>query len=112
MSAGQRNKRVTFQRKDKVPDGGGGFAPGWAKLITVSARFKPERGRERVETGRVSAELTGVLTVRSSKNTRQITTADRVLIRGVPYQIRSIDNPDQRDRDLEMTVERGAAQSS
>ena len=112
MSAGQRNKRVTFQRKIKAPDGGGGIGPGWTDLMKVSARFRPERGRERVESGRVSAELTGVLTLRSSAKTRAITEADRVVIKGVPYQIRSIDNPDQRDRDLEMTVERGAAQGS
>ena len=110
MTAGLRRKRVTFQQKTKVPDGGGGFAPGWSDVVSPIVRFQPERGRERVESGRVSAELTGILTVRSSKKTRTITEAHRVLIHKVPYQIRSISNPDQRNRDLEMTVERGAAQ--
>jgi len=109
MRAGRLNKRVTFQRAVFDDDGGGGGAATWTPLVTVWGSFSPERGRERLEAGRVSSALGGVLTVRSASETLVITTADRARIDDVPYQIRSISNPDQRNRNLEMVVESGVA---
>ncbi len=109
MTAGLKNSRVTFQRQSEVADGGGGFEKGWTDFTTLSAQFKPERGSERVESGRVATRLAGVLILRSTSKSREIKTSDRVMIGGELYQIRSISNPDQRNRDLEMTVESGAA---
>lgn len=109
MGAGDLNKRVTFQRATRTGDGGGGGAIVWNTLATVWAGFKPERGYERLRTGRIEAELAGVLTVRGSSVTRGVTEADRVLVDGVPYAIHAISNPDQRGRFLELTVGSGEA---
>lgn len=107
--AGALRQRVTFQTETEMPDGGGGYERGWSDVITVWGSLQPERGRERLQADRLQASLGGVLRVRSSTETRAITEAHRVLIDGVPYQIRSIANPDQKNRYLEMTVERGVA---
>lgn len=109
ISAGKLNKRVTFQTKMRAPDGGGGFAETWGGDIEVWGQFVPERGQERLEAGRLEASLAGVLRVRYSSDIAVVTEAWSVLIDGVRHQIRSIANPDQKTRIVEMTVERGVA---
>lgn len=107
--AGALNKRVIFQLATEVADGGGGNALTWADALTVWGQFLPERGRERLEAGRLEASVAGLLRVRSSAASRAVTERYRVQIDSVPYQIRSISNPDQRNVMLEMLVERGGA---
>lgn len=109
MAAGKLRKRLTFERIGEVPDGGGGSVVGWSTLTTVWGSFMPERGRERLEAGRLESAVAGVVRVRSSVTARTITESDRVQINSVAYQIRSITNPDQRNKFLEMTIERGVA---
>lgn len=109
MPAATLRKRVTFQASGGAGDGGGGRQLAWSDAGTVWGGFKPERGGERLDNGRVAASLAGVLTVRSSVATRAITEKHRVLIDGAPFAIRSVSNPDQRNRWLEFTVEEGVA---
>lgn len=109
MTAGPLRKRVVFERQTVTSDGGGGGSVTWSTLLTAWGGFAPQRGRERINNGRLAESVAGVLTVRSSSDSRGVTSADRVKIDGVPYQIHSITNPDQRNQYLEMTVERGAA---
>lgn len=109
VSAGQLRKRVTFQVETRVPDGGGGFSETWGGDIVVWGQLVPERGSERLEAGRLEAALGGVLRIRSSSETAVITEAYTVKIDGQRYQIRSISNPDQRGKVLEMVVEKGVA---
>ncbi len=112
MSIGQLRDRVAFHRLDSTADDYGNVSSGYSAtaFLTVWGGFKPERGRERLEAGRLEASHAGVLTVRSSSDTRGVTEADQVRIDGVAYQIRTIANPDRRGRFLEMTVERGVGQ--
>lgn len=108
MGAGQLRHRVTFQIENRTDDGGGGASIEWSTAATVWGSFAPERGNEKLEAGRLEASVAGLLKVRSSTETRAIEAGThRVLIADQPYQIRSITNPDRRDRFLEMTVERG-----
>lgn len=102
-------KRVIFQRESRTADGAGGYSLGWTTLCTVWGQNAPEKGRERVAAGRIESDLSGVLVVRSSSETRAVTTSDKVLIDNVAHNIRSISNPDQRNRFLEMVVERGVS---
>lgn len=107
--AGTLNKRVTFQRRVVTDDGGGGHSREWSNLVEVWGGFSPERGSERLEAGRLQGSLFGVLRVRSSATTRTVTVDDRVMIDGVAHQIRSVANTDQRNRMLDILVERGVA---
>lgn len=99
--------RVVFERSTTAPDGAGGQSLIWSELYACRGKFTPERGRERLAAGRLEASLAGVLRVRGSIAARGLTEEDRVLVDEVVYQIRSIANPDQRNRYLEMSVERG-----
>lgn len=109
MPAGQLRDQVTFQRATRTADGAGGATLVWQNVRTVWGGFRPQRGRETLEAGRLESAVAGVLTVRSSPDTRDITAADRVQIDGASYQIRTITNPDRRNKMLEMVVERGVA---
>lgn len=109
MSSGQLRHRVQFQEETQVPDGGGGYQLGWTTQFTKWGGFRPERGRERLEADRLESAVAGVLTVRSSGDTRGVDAKWRLVIGGVPYNIRAIINPDQRGKYLELTVERGPA---
>lgn len=109
MGIGQLRKRVTFQEEVRTPDGGGGFMVSWRNAVTVYGGIEVERGRERIAAGRLEAAETGILTVRSSTDTREVAAMDRALIDGVQYNIRAINNPDQRNKFLEMIIEKGVA---
>lgn len=113
MSAGRLRGRVTFEQEVKSPDGGGGASIEWGNGFSVWGGFKPERGQERMEAGRLQASLAGVLTVRGSSKVDRVTEDWSVLIsvRGIEsrYQIRSISNPDERGKYIEMSVEKGKA---
>lgn len=108
--AGALNKRVTFQKEITSDDGGGGTSIDWVTQFTLWGSLLPERGRERLAADRVQAEVAGVLRVRMLTQAKTVTTAWRAVIDSVPYQIRSITNPDQRGKYLEMVVERGVGQ--
>ena len=105
MISGNLNTIVEFQSLQRVDDGGGGYTEEWASKFLMRGQFSPERGRERIQAGRVADQMAGVLRVRSSEKTRQIDTTYRALMHGKEYNIRGVSNPDQRNDMLEFTVE-------
>jgi SPP1 family predicted phage head-tail adaptor len=109
MAIGNMRKRFTFQRESRTPNNSGGYAHTWSTVATVWGSFRPERGSERLDRGRLADPVRGTVRVRSSSTTRTITAEDRVTFDSTSYQIRSIINPDQRNRFLEMVVERNVA---
>ena len=109
MRAGDLNKRATFELLTRTSDGGGGWTEAWGSPLKVWAQFSPERGRERIQAGRVADNAAGVLRIRSSSQSRAITTQHRVTVDGAVWNIRSITNPDQRNDMLELTLERDGA---
>jgi SPP1 family predicted phage head-tail adaptor len=108
MPAGRLRKRIIFESETRVDDVGGGYVLGWEHKLTVWGEFRPERGRERLDAGRLAEALGGIVTVRASDAASAITEGDRAIIDDEPYQIRSAVT-DQRNRLVEMTVEKGVA---
>lgn len=109
MPIGRARKRARFEEKVRTPDGAGGNAVAWSEIATVWAWLAPERGRERLDGGRLESNVGAVLQVRSLSATRSVVPENRVVIDGVVWNVRSITNPDQHDRWLEMVIERGVA---
>lgn len=102
--------RVTFQRETRAPDGAGGYAQGWADVVTVWGRYLPGSSREAVEAGRLQESESGTLTVAASPETATLMSADRVLIRGVPFAIQGGPRPfGPRRREVDFIVTRGVA---
>lgn len=110
MQAYKFQTRAIFQKPTLAPDGGGGGEVSWGNDVSRLVHLAPERGQERLEAGRLEASLGAVLTVRRSAEVDAIDEEWRVVIGGVPYQIRSIrDVPPGRPFYKEMTVEKGVA---
>ncbi|MBL4757485.1 MAG: phage head closure protein [Rhizobiales bacterium] len=109
MRAGNLRKNAQFQTNITLSDGMGGVTDGWATQFTQRARLSPVRGKEKVEGGDLTAQATFKLTVRMSVQARTVTEEWRVVIDGANYNIRSIINPDERGKALEMVVEGGVA---
>ena len=107
MQAGKLNKRVTFQEPLHTDTASGGQAESWGNDLTVWGGFRPDRASEKEGGGRLEATVTGLLRVRGSNETLSINEDWRVLIDGEIYSIGGIINPDQRGRELHMTVTRG-----
>lgn len=111
MRGGMLRESVAFGRLDGTTDDFGNVTDGgFVTFLTVRGHLKEATGRERVEAGALRAPMTAMLTVHSSSGTRGVTEADNATIDGVAWNIRSIRNPDMRDRWLEMVIERAVAQ--
>lgn len=110
MRAGRMRARCRFERRVLGDDGIGNVVTNnWIEIVAIRGEFRPERATEAESAGRPEARVAGKLMIRSADATRAITEADRVVINGVPFQIRGIIDPDQRRRRLEFSVERGVA---
>jgi SPP1 family predicted phage head-tail adaptor len=107
--AGQMRDRITLQRETEVSDGGGGYELGWFTVATVWGQLMPERGNERVENGRMEASVGAVLRIRYSSDVAEVSAGWRAVVDGEEYNIRSVTQPDRRNRIIEMTVDRGVA---
>ena len=106
---GRMRDRAAFFRLNTVSDAYGNPSSGFAgsAYLTRWGKLQVERGQEKLEAGRLESSLQAVLKIRSDTETRTITAADKVEVDGEAYQIRSISNPDRRERFLELHLERG-----
>ena len=109
MRAGNLRHMASFQANVSASDGMGGVITSWVTQFTQRARIKPVRGNERVEAGALTARAIFTVIVRASAQARTVSEGWRVVIDGVDYNIRSIINPDERNKSLEMLIESGVA---
>ena len=110
MSAGRLRKRVSFQRPDRNEDDAGGASIHWTTALVVWGWLIPDRGRERLEAGRLESASAALLRIRSSTAARAIDASWRAMIGTATYNVRAIVNPDSRGKYLELLVEQGVAQ--
>lgn len=108
---GQYRERAEFQRlTGSGIDAYGNVYDGWAALITRWADMREQTGKEAIEAGALSNVGQATLRVRSDSDTRGITSADRVLIRGVTWAIKDVVQIDRKNTVLEFRLERGVAE--
>ena len=109
MQAGALDRRCLFERRDTTADAYGNVTSGgWTALATLWGYLRFERGRERVEAGRVESAVAATLQIRASATARGITAADRVTVDGDAFAIRAVvEQP--RSGVIELTLERGVA---
>lgn len=113
-TVGGMNKLVTFQRDTGTVGVGGSKTRHWTNLpglARVPVEYKPQRGRERVQAGRLEAATVAFITIQDCAAIRGLTPADIVIVHeqtgDVAHRIYSIENPDQIGRDVEIVVEKG-----
>lgn len=110
MSAGELRERIAFAIVAEADSAYGTIAGEWADQFTVAARIQPLRGSEPVIAQRLQGVQPVVIKVRSSSDTRRITTAWRARDdrKGTLFNIRSV-TPDERRVYIEMIAEAGVA---
>lgn len=109
MSIGQFRKKLYFERSKRADDGGGGAAITWIPAWSCWGSIQPERGREVLAAGRLESSNGAVIRIRSSAAAREIDASYRVKDGDDIYVVRSIINPDQRGRFLDLVCEKGVA---
>jgi head-tail adaptor len=114
MSGGELNRLISVQGRETSTDGyGNDVAETWADIITAEpAAIRPLRGGESVIAAKLQSTGLVEIKVRYSERTAQIAETHRLVNARTPaefYNIRYIEQPDQRGRYLVMTCERGVA---
>lgn len=101
MRPGRLNKRVEILRSVQSSDGQGGYSETWTIALTRYADWIPGLSKERFSNDKTENPLEGIFRVRY---TSQILESDRVRYKGVEYEIVSLINKDDQDKELEIGV--------
>lgn len=103
MRAGLLRKRITLQRSTSTQDTFGADVVTWADVGGRWASVEPLAGRE-FEDGQQN--ISRIETRFVTRYTTGITSKNRIVFNNVNYDIESIINVDQRDREMEILCSR------
>lgn len=112
-SGGHMRERVHCQSKGPAADEFGNPVPtgsAWATQFTVWAGLRPRNGGEAVIAGRLQGVQPYVVTMRSSAQTRQISSGWRLIDANDAsrvFNVRTAADPDGKRQWLELLVEEG-----
>jgi SPP1 family predicted phage head-tail adaptor len=109
VTSGRLRDRIIVQRAVGGDDGYGNVINSWADHLTLWADVREALGKETVAAGRVEESRTATIRVRASTQSREITAADRLSVRGNIWNIRSISEVSNDRKLLEMLCEVGVA---
>lgn len=105
--------RAEFQRFSDLGEDAHGQPLGiWEPLLTAGGNLRIVPGREALEAGRLESNATATLRVLYASEVAAIDAEDRVLIRGVLWNIRSVGEVAAESggfREMEFRLERGVA---
>lgn len=93
MTAGNLDTRATFQSPVERRDEDGQLVQGWRDEFIEWANVIYKRGTEAAEQARMLSQRPVVLTIRSSSQSRRITSEWRAVIDGRVYDIREDPTP-------------------
>lgn len=110
VKAGLMRERIVFQRlTEGAVDDYGNVYSGWTDLAFRSGDLREQKGRERINAGVLSDMALATLRVRSDSTTSAITSADRVVARGITWAIKDVMQVDAKDTLVEFVLEKGVA---
>ena len=104
---GKLSERITFQSYSLVSDGAGGNTKTWANLAsipTVWAKVEAKSAGEQFDEQRTTATGMYLFTIRERTD---IDERDRIVWRGVNYNIRAVLRDGSRPQYLRIEAERG-----
>lgn len=111
VASGALDELVVFERyTEGAADAWGQVTGAWETLLEAWGDLRETLGREQIEAGRLEGNATATLRILWHPDAAGITSADRVLARGVRWNVRG--QPIEvagRNRLLEMKLERGVA---
>ena len=107
--AGLFRDQVTFQCMASTTDVYGNTTGDWSDHATRYAHLIERLGQEDIEQGALQDVAVATMRVRADTITKAITTADRVVSRGIYWAITSIMQVNSKGDLLEMRLEKGIA---
>ena len=104
ITAGELRESITVQKEVNVPGGMGGQDLTWEDRFTARAGIKMLSGKEQYQHDKLEVRATHKFTMRYNST---LIESDRIVHRGVTYDIKAIDNVEFRNKWLIVTAERG-----
>jgi SPP1 family predicted phage head-tail adaptor len=101
MQAGRLRHRVTVQRATDAIDQYGDQTPTWTSLGTVWASVEPLNGREYFAAAQMQSEVSTRIVIRPISGVT-LTPKDRVKFGSRYFDIQSVINRDERNRELQL----------
>jgi SPP1 family predicted phage head-tail adaptor len=101
MQAGRLRHRVTVQRATDSIDQYGDQTPTWTSLGTVWASVEPLSGREYFAAAQMQSEVSTRIVIRPISGVT-LTPKDRVKFGSRYFDIQSVINRDERNRELQL----------
>ena len=105
-SIGKMRFEIQLQKPTNTRDTGGGLTEAWTTLSNLWADIKPVRGTESYRQGQVQEKTTHTVTIRYRSD---IGTNYRIVYDSDNYNIKNIENVDNRDRFMILECELGVA---
>lgn len=99
MNAGSLRYSIKIQQKNVTRDSFGAETIAWTDVATVWAAIEPLQGREFFNAQQVNAEVTTRIRVRYRSG---VTPAMRMLLGSRVFDIQSVINLDERNRELHL----------
>jgi head-tail adaptor len=104
ISAGNLDKRIRIERDTPSKDGHGNSVSNWALLTLAWAKVFYGLGVDRRQAAADNAAQTATFQIRRNATTQTITPADRVVFRGLNWEINGIAEFDRDDIELTATA--------
>lgn len=99
MRAGKLRNVIEIQRYSEAQDSYGEMIRGWTTDITAHASIEPLNGRERFEAQQIIPDVTHTVIMRYQAD---VTPKHRVRFNGRTFNIMSVLNIDERNRELQL----------
>jgi len=99
IQSGTLKHRIIFQQKTNVSDGMGSSYEKWSTFATRWAAIWPVKAMERIENAQEGQETTHRIKIRYLAG---VTAQMRVLYGSRTFEINSVINPDEANRELEI----------
>lgn len=106
ITAGMLRESLTLQREVSAPDAFGGQVKEFQTYATTKGAVTPLSGREAVYGMQLEASITHRIYMRYRADLKP---KDRIVLRGVPLQVRAVINLELRNKWLEVTCDQGVA---
>jgi len=101
MNSGRLRHKCWIKEPTHANDGYGGITTSWGTATVCWASIEPLRGREWIESGMENSEVTLRMRMRY---TAGITPTMRVIFGDRTFEIVSVMNPSERNRELELML--------
>lgn len=106
MRAGAKKHRVSFERQADTVDSVGQRTRTWTELASRLVSIEPLNGREYFQASGYQSEVTTRIRATYETALSTLTSDDRITHGSVTYEIVSVINPQERNRELVLMCKR------